>query len=65
MPFHRVIKNYVIQGGDSQGLGTVEDWILKGKSNGQLAIRFASLLFWSWTTDSVKLHILLQYINRF
>ncbi|KAG1369651.1 putative Peptidyl-prolyl cis-trans isomerase CYP21-4 [Cocos nucifera] len=38
MPFHHVIKNYVIQGGDSQRLGTVEDWILKGKSHGQLPI---------------------------
>ncbi|XP_073113976.1 peptidyl-prolyl cis-trans isomerase CYP21-4 isoform X2 [Elaeis guineensis] len=38
MPFHHVIKNYVIQGGHSQRIGAAEDWILKGKSNNQLAI---------------------------
>ncbi|XP_072958441.1 peptidyl-prolyl cis-trans isomerase CYP21-4 [Typha angustifolia] len=38
MPFQHVIKNYVIQGGDSQGLGAAEDWIVKGKAHGQLAI---------------------------
>lgn len=37
MPFHRVIKNYVIQGGDSQGLGAAEDWITKGKLRDELA----------------------------
>lgn len=31
MPFHRVIKHYVIQGGKSQGLGTAEDWTSKAK----------------------------------
>uniref|UniRef100_A0A1D1Y9N1 Peptidyl-prolyl cis-trans isomerase n=1 Tax=Anthurium amnicola TaxID=1678845 RepID=A0A1D1Y9N1_9ARAE len=36
MPFHRVIKNYVIQGGDFQKLGAAEDWTVKGKSHNQL-----------------------------
>ncbi|KAJ1406358.1 Cyclophilin-type peptidyl-prolyl cis-trans isomerase domain [Sesbania bispinosa] len=31
MLFHRVIKHYVIQAGDSQGTGATEDWNLKGK----------------------------------
>ncbi|RWR94835.1 peptidyl-prolyl cis-trans isomerase CYP21-4-like protein isoform X1 [Cinnamomum micranthum f. kanehirae] len=38
MLFHHVIKNYVIQGGDLQGLGAADDWILKGKPHGQVAI---------------------------
>ncbi|XP_008804381.1 peptidyl-prolyl cis-trans isomerase CYP21-4 [Phoenix dactylifera] len=38
MPFHHVIKNYVIQGGHSQRIGAAEDWILKRKSHSQLAI---------------------------
>lgn len=36
MLFHRVIKNYVIQGGEE--LGAAEDWTLKGKAHSQLAI---------------------------
>lgn len=36
MLFHRVIKHYVIQGGDSQELGGAEDWIQKGKANSKL-----------------------------
>ncbi|KAL5541967.1 hypothetical protein UlMin_009677 [Ulmus minor] len=36
MTFSHVIKNYVIHGGNSQGLGAAEDWISKGKLRGQL-----------------------------
>ncbi|XVF28210.1 hypothetical protein REPUB_Repub15cG0009700 [Reevesia pubescens] len=36
MPFHHVIKNYVILGGHSQDLGGIEDWTSKGKLHGQL-----------------------------
>lgn len=36
LPFHHVIKHYVIQGGDSQGLGAAEDWISRGKLRGKL-----------------------------
>ncbi|CAI9774273.1 unnamed protein product [Fraxinus pennsylvanica] len=31
MFFNRVIKNFVIQGGDDDNAGTTEDWTLKGK----------------------------------
>eukprot|EP00262_Sarcandra_glabra_P012787 TRINITY_DN3371_c0_g1_i1.p1 TRINITY_DN3371_c0_g1~~TRINITY_DN3371_c0_g1_i1.p1 ORF type:complete len:235 (-),score=34.62 TRINITY_DN3371_c0_g1_i1:194-898(-) len=37
MLFHRVIKHYVIQGGDIQRLGAAEDWTLRGISLSQLA----------------------------
>eukprot|EP00262_Sarcandra_glabra_P001333 TRINITY_DN1137_c0_g1_i1.p1 TRINITY_DN1137_c0_g1~~TRINITY_DN1137_c0_g1_i1.p1 ORF type:complete len:160 (-),score=17.11 TRINITY_DN1137_c0_g1_i1:538-1017(-) len=39
MLFNNVIKNYVIQGGDSQTRGAAEDWLLRGKSNRRHAIR--------------------------
>ncbi|CBI22887.3 hypothetical protein AAG906_027567 [Vitis piasezkii] len=38
MPFHHVIKNYVIQGGHSQGIGAAEDWTSKGKPHGHLPL---------------------------
>ncbi|KAF3780871.1 Peptidyl-prolyl cis-trans isomerase [Nymphaea thermarum] len=34
--FHRVIKNYVIQGGHGNQVGAIEDWTLRGKLRGQL-----------------------------
>ncbi|KAF2312742.1 hypothetical protein GH714_039817 [Hevea brasiliensis] len=37
MPFHHVIKHYVIQGGHSQGLGATEDWTTKVKLRSRLA----------------------------
>ncbi|XP_031268432.1 peptidyl-prolyl cis-trans isomerase CYP21-4-like [Pistacia vera] len=37
MPFHHVIKNYVIQAGHSQQLAAAEDWTSRGKLRGQLA----------------------------
>ncbi|KAI7984371.1 Peptidyl-prolyl cis-trans isomerase CYP21-4 [Camellia lanceoleosa] len=44
MPFHHVIKNFVIQGGNSDIPGATDDWTLKVKHNSQLETRFALLL---------------------
>lgn len=41
MPFHHVIKNFVIQGGGGLNrMGDAEDWTLKRKSDGHLASRY-------------------------
>ncbi|KAB5538370.1 PEPTIDYL-PROLYL CIS-TRANS ISOMERASE CYP21-4 [Salix viminalis] len=37
LPFHHVIKHYVIQAGHGQGLGAAEDWTTKGKLHSRLA----------------------------
>ncbi|KAG9449021.1 hypothetical protein H6P81_008986 [Aristolochia fimbriata] len=37
MLFHRVVKNFVIQGGEPQGAGTAVDWTSRGKTQSQLA----------------------------
>lgn len=39
MLFRHVIKHYVIQAGDSDKLGAVEEWTLKGKQYSQLDTR--------------------------
>ncbi|CAN6809588.1 unnamed protein product [Brassica oleracea] len=36
MPFHRVIKNYLVQAGHSQSSIPVEEWTSKGKLRGRL-----------------------------
>ncbi|XP_058188374.1 peptidyl-prolyl cis-trans isomerase CYP21-4-like [Rhododendron vialii] len=36
MPFHHVIKNFVIQGGNTDRPGATDDWTLRGKHNSQL-----------------------------
>lgn len=46
MPFfNHVIKNYVIHGGNSEGLGAAEDLTSKGKLRGQLVTRFSGFKF--------------------
>lgn len=40
MQFTRVIKNFVIQGGDVERPGATEDWTERGKHYSQLDTRF-------------------------
>ncbi|XP_068637167.1 peptidyl-prolyl cis-trans isomerase CYP21-4-like [Aristolochia californica] len=37
MLFHRVVKNFVIEGGEPQRVGTTEDWTSREKTQSQLA----------------------------
>lgn len=41
MLFNRVIKNFIIQGGDVERPGATEDWTTRGKQYSQLDTRFA------------------------
>ena len=49
MLFSHVIKNYVIQGGDYQGLGAAEDLISNGKLQLQLGTRFSGSHFFLYS----------------
>ncbi|XP_039025256.1 peptidyl-prolyl cis-trans isomerase CYP21-4-like isoform X2 [Hibiscus syriacus] len=50
MPFHHVIKNYVILGGHSQELGGIEDWTSKTKLHRRLPISLKHEAFMVGTT---------------
>lgn len=63
MPFHHVIKHYVIQGGDPEGLAA-EDWISKGKLRGQLKTRYLSIYHHYDTPSSIKLSFLFNSTAR-
>nr|CAD1818769.1 unnamed protein product [Ananas comosus var. bracteatus] len=52
--FHHVIKNFVIQGGDSQKHEAVEDWISKGKAHGQLSVSPKHEAFMLGTTKASR-----------
>ncbi|KAK9287902.1 hypothetical protein L1049_016346 [Liquidambar formosana] len=54
MPFHHVIKNYVIQGGHSQGHGAAEDWTSKVKPHSQSPKHEAFMLGTSKTKSDGK-----------
>lgn len=53
MPFHHVIKNYVILGGHSQDSGGVEDWTSKRKFHRRLPTR-SSLMYFFLTHVTVS-----------
>ncbi|KAJ6891403.1 hypothetical protein NC651_024793 [Populus alba x Populus x berolinensis] len=54
MPFHHVIKHYVIQAGHGQGLGAAEDWTTKGKLHSRLATRLQRVQVFEIANQRVK-----------
>ncbi|XP_028105500.1 peptidyl-prolyl cis-trans isomerase CYP21-4-like [Camellia sinensis] len=52
MPFHHVIKNFVIQGGNSDIPGATDDWTLKVKHNNQLETSMKHEAFMLGTTKA-------------
>ncbi|KAL7204924.1 hypothetical protein ACSBR2_017943 [Camellia fascicularis] len=52
MPFHHVIKNFVIQGGNSDIPGATDDWTLKVKHNSQLETSMKHEAFMLGTTKA-------------
>ncbi|KAL5700860.1 peptidylprolyl isomerase [Ranunculus cassubicifolius] len=54
LPFHRVIKNYIIKAGDYQRLGPEEDWILKVKPQNQLVMSSKHEAFMIGTSKATR-----------
>ncbi|GMP41644.1 hypothetical protein CsSME_00011672 [Camellia sinensis var. sinensis] len=52
MPFHHVIKDFVIQGGNSDIPGATDDWTLKVKHNSQLETSMKHEAFMLGTTKA-------------